>query len=222
MSLYVKCKADPVGDNFVENFKNLHPDFRKDLSFVKVNERSFFTYVVLTYDIESPFVIRFRDWAQRRRETAKLCRFPEEGGRYTDEVEEIILGQNNATNKIILRYLFIQADLDFINYQTYQALFYRQTIAAMNTSFDNPAHYDKIKNNIDTLTMDIKSLQTAIFHGDETKEMKRALYDFVGQMSLDIRPEDIAERKLKGEELVDETPYPTDYKVDKLTFADDE
>ena len=75
--------------------------------------------------------------------------------------------------------------------------------------------------NIDKLSTDIKSLQTAIFHGDESKEMKMALYDFVAKISLDIRPEDIADKKLKGEEIVDDEPYPG-YDKDKMTFLGDE
>ena len=64
-------------------------------------------------------------------------------------------------------------------------------------------------------------MQTAIFHGDESKEMKMALYDFVAKISLDIRPEDIAERKLKGEDVVDDEPYPG-YTTGKMTFIGDE
>lgn len=222
MSLYAKCKADPTDADFVNKFKSLHPDFREDLSFSEVSEKSFFAYVVLTYDIESPYVIKYRDWAQRRREAAKRCNFPKKGDRYTDEVESFIFGFNKKTNKIILRYLFIQSDLDFINYQSYQSLYYRQSQAAIDLTFDNPAHYDKLKQNIDALTADMKALQTAIFHGDETKEMKKAFYDFVSNLSLDIRPEDIAEKKGNGEEIVDEKPYPENYKVTPLKFAGDE
>lgn len=222
MSLYAKCKADPTDANFVDNFKKLHPEFRENLGFNIVSEKSFFVYVVLTYDIESPFVIRYRDWAQRRRESAKLCNFPKEDDKYHPEVEDIILGMNRKANKIILNYLFLQSDLDFINYQSYQSLFYRQSLAAMETTFDNPGHYDKLKNNIDELSRDIKQLQTAIFQGDETKELRKALYDYVMQMSLDIRPEDIAERKHKGEPIVDEPPYPNGYDVDKMRFIGDE
>ena len=143
------------------------------------------------------------------------------GTRYLEEAEDIILGKNPVTNRVIARYLFLQNDVDFIKYQTYQALYYQQVKQSLGANFDNPGHYDKLKENIDNLSTDIKSLQTAIFHGDETKEMKMALYDFVAKISLDIRPEDIAERKLKGEDLVDDEPYPR-YQVDKMTFLNDE
>ena len=221
MILFSKCKVNPGEEGFVEKFKSLHPDFMEPLELQEVKEKNFFAYVVATYDIESPFVIKYGDWAQRRRETAKAAGLPMRGTRYLEEAEDIILGKNPVTNRIIARYLFLQNDIDFIKYQTYQALYYQQVKLSLGADFDNPGHYDKLKENIDKLSTDIKSLQTAIFHGDETKEMKMALYDFVAKISLDIRPEDIAERKLKGEDVVDDGPYPG-YVTGKMTFIGDE
>lgn len=222
MLTYPRCKADPSAPDFVKKFEELHPEFKEELYFDKVQRRSFFSYVVLTYDVESPFVIKYKDWATRRRESSKLCAFPKEGIHYTKEVENIILGKNPRANKIILRYLFLQNDVDFLQFQSYQSLFYRQLKESMEKDFDNPGHYEKLKKNIDTLASEIKSLQKAIFNGDESKELKKALYDFVSKITLDFRPEHRASRIEDGEPVVDDKPYPDDYEVDEMTFNNDE
>ncbi len=220
-SVYSKCKADPMKPDFVEQFKALHPVFNEPLDLRKITERSFLSYVVLTYDIESPLVIKYQDWAQRRRETARICKFPQKDGEYIEEAENIIFGINWKTNRVILYYLFLQNDLDFINAQISHALLFKQTKEALFNTNLSPNDSAKLKKNIDELTAELKSLQKAIFHGDETVEMKRAFYDFISQLSLEIRPEDIAERKQNGEEIVDDSPY-DDYKPETMKFVNDE
>lgn len=222
MLTYFRCKADPNAPDFVRKFEELHPEFKEDLFFEKVSRRSFFSYIVLTYDIESPLVIKYKDWAARRRETAKLSAFPKEGIHYTKEVENIILAKNKRANKMMLRYMFLQSDVEFLQFQSYQSLFYRQIKESIEKDFDNPSSYEKLKKNIDVLTIEIRSLQQTIFSGDESKELKKALYDFVSKITLDFRPEDRALKLESGEPVVDESPYPKDYVVDKMTFNNDE
>ena len=219
--LYIKCKVNPEADDFIDRFKKLHPDLGAEITLDKVSEQSLFTYIVLTYDVESPYVIKFSDWAQRRRETAKASKMPMRDNRYHPEAEDIILGHNPQTNRMIARYLFLQNDIDFIKYQSYQALYYTQVKLSLEADYDNPAHYDKLKENIEKLSENIRMLQNAIFHGDETKELKKSLYDFVARISLDIRPEHRADKIEKGEDVVDDNPY-INYTPRKLTFADDE
>lgn len=221
-NLFIKCKADPDGEKFVQNFKNLHPDFQADLFLGEVKEYAFFKYVVMTYDIESPFVIKYKDWAQRRRETARRCEFPKDGMYYTKEVENIILGKNPRTNRVILSYLFIQNDIIFSQFQAYEFLFTKQLKASLEETYDNPTYYKNLKNNIDELVREIKSLENSIFHGDESKELKRGLYEYASKISLDFRPEDRATKIEQGEEPVDVSPYPDGYKPKVLEFLGDE
>jgi hypothetical protein len=221
MADYSKCKIDPSAPDFEDRFKQLHPDFREDLFLDKVSEKSLFTYIVLTYDINSPFVEKYKDWALRRRETAKASGFKVHKGKYTGGAEDIILGRNRAANKAIVRYLFLQNDLEFVKFQGYQALYYNQVVESMSSSNIKPNEAAKLRSNIDELSGEIKLLQKNIFSGNETKDMLMALYDFVANITYDFRPEQIAERKDKGEEVVDDSPYGKKYKTDTLNFIDD-
>jgi len=217
-----KCKVDPTISGFVERFISLHKDMSTDLFLGEVNRDDVFKYIILTYDVKSPYVLKYKEWAQRRRETAKESGFPTKEGKYIPEAERIILGKNQNVNKLIIRYLFLQNDIDFIRYQSYQALYFKQIKDSLEKDFEKPSDYDKLKQNIDILADELKSLQNAIFFGDETGELKKALYDFAGKISTDFRPEDVAKRLNEEKPIVDEEPYPKDYKVSDLKFIGDE
>jgi len=222
MDDYSKCKADPSADDFVDRFKQLHSDFREPFFLSKVPRKSILTYIVLTYDIHSPYVIKYKDWVLRRRETAKASGFKIYYGKYLEDVENIILGKTDATNKIIVRYLFLQNDMEFVKLQSYQSLYYGQIVSSMNPAGLKPMDSAKLRSNIEELSVEIKVLEKAIFYGNETKDMLLALYNFVGNITYNFRPEEIAEKKGKGEEIVDESPYKDKYKPEKLGFLDNE
>ena len=63
MDDYSKCKVDPSAPDFVDRFKQLHPDLSADFLLKKVSEKSLFTFIVLTYDMNSPFVEKYKDKA---------------------------------------------------------------------------------------------------------------------------------------------------------------
>lgn len=222
MAGYEKCKVNPEDEKFVEKFEGLHPDFKKDLFLEEVTKEQVYRYIVFTFDIESPYVIKFKDWAQRRRATAKAARFPKSGTSYSKEAETIILGKNRNVNQLFIRYLFLQNDVDFLRYQSYQFLYFKQIRASMEADYDNPGHYDKLKKNIDVLASELKSLEGMIFHGNESKELKKSLYDFASKISLDFKPEDRALKLENGEIVVDESPYPDDYQPEEMRFIGDE
>lgn len=223
MSQYRLCKVDPNSPDFVKNFEDLHPDFREDLYLGKVSRYSVFRYVVLMYDVESPYVIKYKDITTRRMQVAKDCNFPRNGIEYDPEAERVVLGKNQRTNKVALRYMFLQNDIDFLQYQSYQIMYYKQLKNTLEADYDDPAKYTKLKNSIDELSGELKKLQTIIFHGDESKEMRKALYDFASKINLDFRPEHRGKRIENGEKAVDASPYPKDYDGEqKLTFNGDE
>jgi len=222
MDDYSKCKVDPSAKNFVKRFKQLHNDFKEELFLTDVAEKSAFTYIVLTYDIHSPYVEKYKDWVTRRRETAKVSGFKTIRGKYIKGAENIILGQLESVNKFIVRYLFLQNDMEFVKLQSFQALYYSQIILSMNPGGIKPADSARLRLNIEELSVEIKALEKSIYSGNETKDMLLALYDFVGNISYNFRPEEIAEYKEVGEEIVDESPYSKGYKPAKLVYLDDE
>jgi hypothetical protein len=223
MSPYKLCKVDPDSPGFEKEFEALHPDFKDDLFLGKTSRNSVFRYIVLMYDVESPYLIKYRDITTRRMQSARDCSFPKNGIEYDPEAEKVILGKNPRVNKIALRYMFLQNDIDFLQYQSYQIMLYKQLKNTLEADYDDPSKYTKLKNSIDELSAELKRLQTVIFHGDESKDMRKSLYDFASKINLDFRPEHRAQRIEKGEPVVDVSPYPDDYDGEQeLTFNNDE
>lgn len=222
MSPYGKCKVDPESSDFVKQFEDLHPDFKEELFLEQVNKSSVYRYVVLMYDVESPYVIKYNDLTTRRMQVARNCNFPRNGIEYHPEAERLVLGRNTRVNKVALRYMFLQNDIDFMQFQSYQAMYYKQLKTTFDADYDDPSKYTKLKKNIDELSKELKGLQTAIFHGEDNSNMKKALYDFASKINLDFRPEHRAKRVEDGKKAVDESPYPKDYEVEDLTFNNDE
>ena len=212
---------DPDKPGFVKELEGLHPDFREEL-FVKIPKDVVFKYIIITYDVESPYVIKYNDWATRRREAAKAAGFPKNGKHYTDESEKIILGKVSTVNTVLLRYIFLQNDIDFIKYLTKQVAYSRQVRLSIEQLYEDPRKYDQLQNNIDKLSDEIKLLRKSIFHGDETRDLMKSLYDFTQKISLNFRPEDVANKKENGEDIVDNKPYPDGYDVDEMKFLGDE
>jgi len=223
MSPYSKCKVDPESSGFVKEFEDLHPDFKEDLFLGRTSRNSVFRFIVLMYDIESPYVIKYKDITTRRMQVARNCQFPKNGVEYDPEAERLVLGKNPRINKVALRYMFLQNDIEFLQYQSYQIMLYKQLKNTLDANYDDPSKYTKLKTSIDELSAELKKMQVIIFHGDESKDMKRSLYDFASKINLDFRPEHRAKRIENGEKAVDESPYPDSYDGEqKLTFNNDE
>jgi hypothetical protein len=214
---------DPSTVGFIGRIRELHPDFEDAPAFQRIKPYQLFEYIILTYDKESPFVIKYNDWMQRRREVVKAVGFKTRKGKYSREVEKLILGGYPQINQMIVRYLFLQNDIEFIKFNSYQAMYFRQVKESIEKDFAQPGHYDKLKKNIDILSVEIRSIEKMIFHGEEkSEELKKELYNFVSKISYDFKPEDIAEKKQDGEDIVDEKPYPDEYTPDELKFIGDE
>lgn len=219
--IFNDCLIDLNEAGIVGKFRELSPELDKPFGLEQVSEQSLVKYIVATFDINSPFVSRYSDWGQRRMETGRYAEFPMVGQEFKEEAENIIFGQNDRVNHMIIWYLFIQNDIDFIQFQAYQSMFYKQIKASISADYDKPSDFDKLKNNIDVLTKEIKELQKVIFRGEESLGLRKKLYNFINEISVNFSPEDRAERLNNGEPVVDEEPYPG-YMPDDLKFLDDE
>lgn len=219
--MFGDCLVDIEGEDIVGKFKALHPKLNRPFELKMVSDESVVKYIVAMYDISSPFVRQYFDLRERRNHVAKYADFPKKGGHYIEEVEDIVAGKNSIANDLIVRYMFCQADIDFIQLQTYQHMYYDQVKATVGNAFEKPGDFEKLKKNIDSLTSDIKRLQRSVFEGNEIKNLRNWLYNFVENISTDFRPEDRAERLQNGEEVVDHNPY-GDYQPNELKFLGDE
>jgi hypothetical protein len=212
----------------VEQFTTLHPDLeawaksRAD-GLTSLSTVSVIKYVVSCYDKESPLVNSYkRRWAVKKRESALVAGFAQnENGHFSEEADQVIFCHNNVTNKLILRYLYLQHDRLYQTYVIYNEMYLNQSAELMRYEFAQPAHAKAAKENLDILGKDIEELEFKIFSGEETKKMKDMLYEEATNIFNDLRPEKIAMRLEEGKPAVDYNPY-GNYKPKKMQFMGDE
>lgn len=212
----------------VNQFTALHPDFsvfseKRDDKLTDITTAQIVKYVVYCYDKESPLVDAYKKrWSVKKRESAIAAGFKQDDkGHFSEHVDELIFCQNDAVNKLILRYLYLLHDRLFQTYVIYNEMYLHQSEELIKFNFAQPSHAKAAKENLDTLNKDIEELEFKIFSGEETKKMKDLLYEESSNIFNDLRPERIAIRIEKGETPVDYNPY-GNYKPEKMQFMGDE
>lgn len=215
------CLIDLDGEGLVGKFKALHSELNRPFGLKKISETAMVKYIVAAYDKNSPYMERHFDLVQRRRHSAKYAQFPVEDGRYIEEAEIVLNGDNNVINELITYYLYCQHDIDFTNLQLYQQMHLTQTKIVMTQGVDKPADFDKLKSNIEALTKKIKDGRAFVTHNEVSETLLKRIYGFIDEISTDIRPEDRAKRLENNEPVVDVNPYGS-YEPKALRFLDDE
>jgi hypothetical protein len=159
----------------------VHPDFLHILR-----------YAIYLHDLSSEMRTIHSDYATRKRECALKAgwKVEKESRKFSPEVENILVGTDPAANKIIISYIRINNDPNYILYASFSEL--------LSVEMDNslkekdPKIIKYIRENIDKLGGAIARLEESIFGGREIASMRRALYASMVTDSFIPRPETIA------------------------------
>ena len=167
------------------------------------DKRKIVAYTILVYDIHSPLRVDIHDLYERKRAAAQLAGFnPGSGGYFDKKTEDAILGENEDVNRAIIRYVLCFSNPDYTMLISFLEMFQKANQGALKGS----PTAAKIKN-IESLNKTIKRLDTAIFGGDESINLRKALYEKADEMRIALRPENIVERLEQGKEGVEINPY---------------
>jgi hypothetical protein len=208
------------------NVKNyLYNPFDK-ASFSKLKEYEEFTdlsndvisYIILSYDKNSDIRKEYASRAQQKVEAAKLSGFKFTLGQFKDDVEEILIGENPNTNLAIIRYLYLfgMPELMALDYYTEKM---KQILNQQRKGEDEKNSHQVIQFCLEQINI----LTETIFHGKESINLRKALYQFVEQNKLfKPRPEEIADKLEKNEDPFEgNTPYGKGYTIDEMKFLGD-
>lgn len=206
-------------------FRDLHDDFHRfciqrpdklDISTIHIVK-----FIILCYDKESEIVEKRKgQWPEKKRDAAI-----ESGllidGELIAGASDILYGKNDIINRVIIRYLSMQFDKDFMMYVMLQELLLNASTQLMSFNFERPSDVAKAKTNVEGIIADIEAQEDKIFTGGDVKALTKALYENARKFTAtDLRPENIIGRIEKGEELVDNTPF-GDYKPEDQHFLND-
>lgn len=208
--------ADPNKDDFVDRMTEMSPVFNFNIS--RVNHKKALTYIALMYDKESYFRKDIKRYLERKYKSGIAAGFSvdDDGTFHEKAVEKMLLGGFDDFNKAVVQYAVLQYDLDYARLVVFELNLHKFLLKAM-TKMDEKGD---LKKQMDALTKDINDIEKRIFGGDETINMRKALYEGTSQTRLRLRPEDaLDEFKVTG--LADWSPYGKGYKPEGIKFVGD-
>jgi hypothetical protein len=169
-----------------------HPEFSAS---IRVDRNKLLRYIILMYDFNSPFN-KIKDLVRRKTLCALEAGFEQVDGRFKDNVIKIMICSDKVVNAMIIRFL------SFFNNHHFSYL------VALLQGYENEL------NNI--MAGDVKNLQLIqdyikqieiterkMLNNDTSMELKEDLYAYIESKRLELRPEDIAIKMSKGEEILD-------------------
>ena len=224
MDMLVDIERSP--ELVIASFRELHEDFLNFCTLrpdkLEVSTINIVKFIVLCYDKESPVVDSGKKrWGDKKREAAEQSDLFI-NKEFIPDAEAILYGKNLEVNRIIVRYLSLQFDSDFMMYVMLQEMLLNSTTQLMTFNFDKPSDAAKAKANVDEILKDLREYEEKIFSGGDVKELTKALYENAKKFTVsDLRPENVLSRREKGEPVVDEAPYGDGYIPEEQRFLDD-
>lgn len=180
-------------------------------------------YVILMYHEKSPIHEMINlDWFARKFEAAEACKFKmvkerNKPARFAKEVEEALLGKNEAFNDMIIDFVSWYNSTTWTEFVFLQETLMKYIKEALGGGTGDKNSVKTVQDIYDRMT----TLQRRLMLGEQdSEELIRRIYYRVEESRLAIRPEDYARRLLEGDQLKEDTPYGADYPVvQKLSFV---
>lgn len=179
-------------------------------------------YVILMYDINSPMLREVRLYYERKARCAEMVLLPTEKGRWTKDIEDILLGQDAEFNIFVASYI---SNLGLPHYMQLVAYLEIQRIKTIEVFSGKIS--DKSDQILDRVTTMISEITRKLFVSgdvDEVTTARKALYQRaqLDKSRIIPRPEDIVKiLEADGELPPDFNPYGEDYKIEQSHFIGD-
>jgi len=180
-------------------------------------------FVVACYDKESPVAHQHKSrWTQRKKNAADVAGLLNTEPKFKESVEAILYGKNDIINRIIIRYLSMLYDRDFMSYAIKSEILTKQSEQLINFDYDKPQDMSKAMDNVESLQKDLDRLEEKIFSGGDVVSLKNVLYEDTHRFMVEeLRPENIVTKLERGEPVVDINPYEEGYKIPKMKYIGD-
>ena len=203
---------DPKKENFEETMVKRSSifDFNKD-------RKKWLTYLTVVYDINSEIRRNHSEYMQRKAIGAEIAGFTMKENRYPKYVEERLLGNDMDFNRAICEICYFMFNND---YKLLELLVEKYDLAIIEQRTSIKTLTDKDRKNLQGMKSDIEELEGKIFGGEETLNLRRALYEGVDNLKdrLPRKEVEMDEFEKNGLELW--SPF-KNYKPDKLKFVGD-
>lgn len=173
-------------------------------------------YIVLMYDPKSPMIEAIDGYWERKFEALDTAGFRQKNGKFVDDAENIAMGRMSDVNDLIIDYLVCIAKPQWSHIVFLNESLIKYTKQATT---DKMAASDikAVSDIYEKLGKAVRDWTSA--NSDDTSAFLDRLYYKSAQELIRLRPEAYAKRIINGDELNEDSPYGSKYKVKKPKFA---
>ena len=195
----------------------LYPELDPKMKKLAVNK--VLRYVMYMYDKGSPLITKIDGIYKQKIEAATLAGFKmRPSGTFDEEVNEMMVGYNHQVNHMIVRYLRLMRDEEFMQFRIYKEKLY--TSLQKMQEIDDPKILASIISVNKSLTAVIDQIKVDFFRPGDAKQLIEVLYEQAEFEDLELTPEHITDRIQQGLAPVDYFPYGEVYKFDRYSEED--
>jgi hypothetical protein len=167
------------------------PSFRH--TFRKIDKEKIIRYIILMYDKDTPFRKRYNKVNQRKIEVARYVGFEhEDGGLFSDDVNDMLMGNNNDVNRMVVEYVRHQKNYKYTYLVGLEEGFHTILQEVTNGKISNLSKLEDMQNQLE-------QTMTDLLNDDKSIGLREDLMEYMEEERLELRPEDIAEKILNGE-----------------------
>lgn len=183
---------NPQESEFLNKFVD-YPEFSTEYQDkMALPKKNLFTFISIMYDINSNMRDKFPNHWQRKRMCAEFSGFKLTSQRKFDKpVEQMLFGLNVDVNRMVVRFLSLFDDPDYMTLMTYWEMFIKET--TMSMALMESKDIKESRQNISFFNEHIRTLTNKLFGGEEARGMVRELYRNLSDEMLRLRPELMAE-----------------------------
>jgi len=194
---------DPFNPATTQELTERFDEFRQPIGHLKIEK--VVAWIVLMYDLKSELRMQFPDWRERKIQAAVLAGW--EANKYAvfqDSVMEMLNGENEAVNDMIIRYCLLFSSPSYVSYIATWEMLIRETRASLSATESKVI--ETIRKNIAEFNKQIEDYATKIFGGESSIGLHNALFKTINREKLRLRPEAIAQ-DIKNKDLDLEDVY---------------
>jgi len=175
-----------------------YKEFSIKRSDVGVDPDKLMKYAFLMYS-ENILFKTIPDLLRRKKQAALLAGFEilAKGKKFPKNVEEIFYCRPQPTSLLFVRVILLNRNPMFEQYCVYEQARAIEMEKLLRSDV-GVKEVGEIRKNIESFTDDMSKLRERLFLGDDSSSLLDGLYYELDNFQLGIRPEEIAEAKLKG------------------------
>lgn len=178
---------DPFDNKKLETLKQ-YPEF-KDIPMIHKSGGNLYTYISLSYDINSDLIKEFPIRAQQRYEAAKMSGFKIAANGFDKTVEECFLCTDYDFDKAVIKFVSLFGSHEWTAYQIYQL-----QLENIHYGIRKGDASKQISENTEKVLKALEDIRNKLFFTDNTRELRKAFYDFMAKsVSVMPTPENIVD-----------------------------